>query len=84
MPLNSKKIYNNSAPWSSMSTKILQNLFCLISTVSCEFGLFPCKRPRDIRYFKYETFRGKCGIAAPPIERYLPISNQYQFLSRCI
>ena len=83
MPQNSRKIYNTSAPWNLMCTKILQNLSCLISILFSEFGLFPCKRPRDIKYFKYRKIQGNCGIAAPPVGRCPPISNQLQFLSRC-
>ena len=77
IPLNSRKMYNSSALWNSMCTKILH--FCLRSILSPAFGLFPCKRTRDIRYFKCRKIQRKYWIAAPPIGRYSPISNQHQF-----
>ena len=62
-----------------MSTNILQTLFFLTSNVLCDFGLFQFKRPIDVRYFKNGKIQGKFDIAAPPIGRYPPISNQDQF-----
>ena len=61
-----------------MCTKILQKPFFLISILLPEFGLFPCKRSRDIRYFKYGKIRGKCSIVAPLIGQYPPISIQHK------
>ena len=60
-----------------MITKTLQKTFLPVSIISYELDLFPCKRPRDMRYFKYGKIREECDVTAPPIGRYPPISNQH-------
>ena len=60
-PLNLRKIYSSNAHWSS-AQKIMQKLFCLISILSSEFGLFPCKRPRDKSHFKYRKIKVQLNI----------------------
>ena len=64
--------------------RIKLTYFDVINDFPTKFSLFPCKRPKDIRYFKYRKIREKCGTAAPLLGRYPPMSNQQQFLSRCI